>query len=178
MPHKSVTRLVPGLLVVGSVFGMAGTFVSSSSVRGLAWGIDGVALVLAFALLAVHFVCSRQLLVGTGFLVFLTGQTLVLSTAPMSLSAGAPMLGAGTALWAAALVVISAARYAPLLVRILGFLAAVLLTGTAGQIFAGVPLDAKSSPLPFFAYPVLVATLLGWAWTLFKAENTGRLPTS
>ena len=26
-------------------------------------------------------------------------------------------------------------------------------------------------PLPFFAYPFLVATLLGWAWTLVRGPR-------
>jgi hypothetical protein len=34
-------------LAVGAVFGMAGTFAPSASLRGLAWGIDGVGLVMA-----------------------------------------------------------------------------------------------------------------------------------
>jgi hypothetical protein len=41
-------------LVVGAILGMAGTFVSSASLRGLAWGVDGVALVVASALLTIH----------------------------------------------------------------------------------------------------------------------------
>jgi hypothetical protein len=41
-------------LVVGALLGMAGTFTPSASLRGLAWGIDGVALILASALLTMH----------------------------------------------------------------------------------------------------------------------------
>lgn len=109
---------------------------------------------------------------GAGFLIFLAGQTLALSSAAMNLTVGSPIFGSGTSLWAAALVMISAERYAPTLVRFLGFLAAALFIATAGQIFSGVPLDARSSPLPFFAYTVLVTTLVGWAWTLFRDEKT------
>jgi len=29
-----------------------------------------------------------------------------------------------------------------------------------------------TSPLPFYAYPVLVATLGGWIWTLVKADSS------
>lgn len=170
MSNRAVTRVVPAALVVGSAFGMAGTF-ASAALRGLAWGIDGVALVLAYALLAAHFLDSGKPTLGAGFLIFLVGQTLVLSSAAMDLTVGRPIFGSGTALWAAALVVISAERYAPTLVRSLGFLAAALFTATAGRIFSGAPLDAKSSPLPFFAYPALVATLVGWAWTLFRDEK-------
>ena len=37
-------------------------------------------------------------------------------------------------------------------------------------IFAGVQVMPTTSPLPFYAYPVLVATLGGWIWTLVKAD--------
>ena len=43
-------------LVIGAVLGMAGTFTSSAGLRGLAWGIDGTALVVASAVLVVHHV--------------------------------------------------------------------------------------------------------------------------
>jgi hypothetical protein len=42
---------------------------------------------------------------------------------------------------------------------------------TAGRIYAGEALLPTSSPLPFFAYPFLVATLLGWAWVLLRGQS-------
>jgi hypothetical protein len=36
------------------------------------------------------------------------------------------------------------------------------------QIFMGRPLTALSRPLPFFAYPFLAATLVGWAWEHYR----------
>ena len=52
----------------------------------------------------------------------------------------------------------------------LGAAAAGLFAITAGRIYAGEVLLPTSSPLPFFAYPFLVATLLGWAWTLLREK--------
>jgi hypothetical protein len=49
MDDRSVRVVASAGLAVGAVFGMAGTFAPSSSFRGLAWGIDGVALVMASA---------------------------------------------------------------------------------------------------------------------------------
>jgi hypothetical protein len=46
-----------------------------------------------------------------------------------------------------------------------------MFAATAVQIFYGVPLHPKSEPLPFFAYPIFVATLVGWIWTLFRIES-------
>ena len=145
---------------------MAGSFAPSDALRGLAWGIDGVSLVVASALLTVYFFRLQQDLVAAGFLVFAVGQGLVLSGAAMDLAASGPSFGAGTSLWAAALVLISAPRVFPMAVRVLGVAAAVMLAATALQIFYGVPLTPKSEPVPFFAYPIFVATLFGWAWAL------------
>ena len=64
-------RLVAALgLVTGAVLGIAGTFAPSASLRGLAWGVDGTALVVASALLAVHHVRHGNVLAAAGFLVF------------------------------------------------------------------------------------------------------------
>jgi hypothetical protein len=72
---------------------MAGTFAPSPSVRGLLWGLDGIALIVATAMLTVHL---------------------------------------------------------------------------AVQLFMGHALTPLSQPLPFFAYPFLVATLFGWAWVHYR----------
>jgi hypothetical protein len=67
---------------------------------------------------------------------------------------------------------ISVPRVFPLPVRLLGLFAAVLFAATAVPIFAGVPIMPTTSPLPFYAYPVLGATLGGWIWTLVKADSS------
>jgi len=157
-------------LAVGGVFGMAGTFARSASLRGLAWGIDGVALVMASALLTLRFHRKEQDLVASGFLVFAVGEGIILSGAAMDLAASVPSFGAGTGTWAAALVLISIPRAFPLIVRLLGLVAAIMFAATAGQIFAGVQILPTSRPMPFFAYPVFVATFIGWIWTLLKTD--------
>jgi hypothetical protein len=60
-------------------------------------------------------------------------------------------------------------------VRLLGFFAAVLFGVTAVQIFAGIQVMPTTALLPFYAYPVLVATLVGWIWTLMRVDA---LPSS
>jgi hypothetical protein len=66
--------LAPVCLVLGALLGMAGTFVQSPTLRGLAWGVDGVALVIAGALLVVHHLRQGQDVVAAGFIVFTVGQ--------------------------------------------------------------------------------------------------------
>jgi len=154
----------PICLVIGALLGLAGSFAPSPAMRGLAWGIDGIALVVAAAILAVHFLARGHQLPAAGFLVFIAGQALVLSGSAMALEASAPTFAAGAGLWAAALVLISTPNVMPLPVRVLGGLAAFLFAATALQVFLGRNLTPISEPLPFFAYPIFVLTLFGWAW--------------
>jgi len=41
----------------------------------------------------------------------------------------------------------------------------------AVQIFWGEPLLPTSAPLPFYAYPFLVMTFIGWIWRLLHASD-------
>ena len=161
-------------LVVGALLGMAGTFVSSASLRGLAWGLDGVALVVASALLTIHHLRHGQDLMAAGFIVFAVGEGLILSGAAMDPVASAPSFGAGAGLWAASLALISAPSLLPTLVRGVGLIASILFSLLAVQVFAGRPLTPLSVPLPFFAYPFLAVTLFGWAWAHLKAGTGGQ----
>ena len=162
-------RVIAALgLVIGATLGIAGTFASSAAWRGLAWGLDGTALVVACALLAVHHVRRGNDLAAAGFLVFVAGETLILSGSAMTLEASAPSFAAGVALWAAALALVSASSIMPIWIRGLGFVAALLFTVVAVRIFMGAPLTPLSEPLPFFAYPFLAGTLLGWAWVYYR----------
>jgi hypothetical protein len=47
-------RIAPSGLVIGAILGMAGTFVPAASLRGLLWGLDGIALIVSTALLTIH----------------------------------------------------------------------------------------------------------------------------
>jgi len=155
-------------LVVGAVLGMAGTFVRSDSLRGLAWGLDGIALIVAAALLTIHYFRRGNDLVAAGFLVFVVGEGLIVAGAAMDLASSAPLFAAGVGLWAASLTLISASNVMPSWVRGVGFLAALLFAVVAIQTFSGRVLTPLSQPLPFFAYPFLVATLFGWAWVSYR----------
>jgi len=123
--------------------------------------------VLATSLLAVMEFREGHDTVAAGFLVFAIGQGLILSGAAMAPAASAPGFGAGCGLWSAGLALVSVPKRFPLVVRLLGLAAAALLAATALMIFAGAEIQPLSRPLPFFAYPFLVATLFGWIWSLF-----------
>jgi hypothetical protein len=89
-----LSLLASASLVVGGVLGMVGSF-APSAVRGIAWGLDGTALVLGAALLAVHHIRLGNEQLAAGFLVFVAGQTLVVSGSAMELSASSAIFGAG-----------------------------------------------------------------------------------
>ena len=170
MNDKGLRVLASIGLAVGGILGIAGTFAPTASLRGLAWGIDGIALVMASSVLTLAFYRAGHDLVASGFLVFAIGQCLILSGAAMELTRSVPSFGAGSSLWAAGLLLISIPRVFPPLVRFLGLAAALFLAATALQIFAGLQLTPITAPLPFYAYPLLVATFVGWIWTLLKSD--------
>ena len=147
---------------------MAGTFVSASSLRGLLWGIDGIALIVATALLAVHHARRDNDVMAAGFLVFLAGETLILASTAMEPVTGVPVFGAGVGLWAASMTLTSVPRLMPTWLRVVAVVGAVLFGIVAVQIFTGHTVTPLSRPLPFFGYPFLAATLLGWAWRHYR----------
>lgn len=158
-------------LVLGSACGMAGTFVASASLRGLLWGVDGILLLSSAALLVIHHFRKGNDMIAAGFLIYVAGQSLVLATAGMSPADGSALFGAGGALWAAALLLLSTPKVSAAWVRIVGVIAGILFLIVAIQIFMGHALTALSNPLPFNAYPFLVLTLLGWAWQRFRESD-------
>jgi hypothetical protein len=158
-------------LVVGGVLGMVGSFVSPA-MRGIVWGLDGTALTVGAALLAVHYIKLHNELLATGFLVFVAGQTLVVSGSAMELSESSPSFAAGVGLWAAALALISTSSAIPAFVRVTAGIASVLFAITSLQIYGGTALTPLSEPLPFYAYPVLVITLFGLAWVHFRSASS------
>ena len=155
-------------LAIGGVFGLTGTMVKDASLRQVLWGIDGVALIVATSLLALKYSRMGNDLVAAGFLVFAIGESLLVGGTAGGLEAGTPAFGGGVALWAAALLLTSIPREFASWVRIVGLIGAVLFLVVAARIFWGEPLTAISTPLPFFAYPFLVLTFIGWISAIIR----------
>ena len=172
MKNNRLILIASVSLVVGGVLGMVGSFLPFP-LRGVVWGLDGTALILGSALLAVHHIKLGNEQMAAGFLIFVAGQTLVVSGSAMELAASSATFGAGASLWAAGLALVSAPPKQPILVRITGAIASVLFASTALQIFGGIVLTPLTKPLPFGAYPFLVITLFGWAWEHYQhgSEN-------
>lgn len=169
---RALNRIAALGLLVGAVFGLAGTLVGSAQVQASLWAVDSVGLVVATSLLALKYFRAGADVVAAGFLVFAIGEGVLLSGTAAGPRAGVPAFAAGTALWAAALALISAPHQLPRGLRLMGGAAACLFAVTAARIYAGHALLPTSSPLPFLAYPFLVATLLGWAWMLVREDSS------
>jgi hypothetical protein len=175
--ERALNRIAAVGLLVGAMFGLAGTLVGSPDLQAILWAIDSVGLVIATSLLTLKYFRAGADIVAGGFLVFAIGEGVLLSGTAAGPSDSVPAFAAGTALWAAALALVSGPRLLPSWLRVLGAVAACLFAITAGRIFAGEELLPTSSPLPFFGYPFLVANLLGWAWTLTREPaSTGARP--
>ena len=159
-------------LALGATLGLAGSLVGAATSRGVLWGIDGAGLVMAASLLAVKYLRQGKDITAAGFLVFAIGEGIIMSSAASPLDQSGPAFAGGTALWATGLLLVSAQREFPLPVRILGTLAALLFAATSLMILSGTALTPLTQPLPFFAYPVFVLTLVGWIWTLWSRRAT------
>ena len=168
--NKNLNVIASIGLTLGGVFGLAGTFVDQANLRNMAWEIDSLGLIVATSLLTIKFFRKGCDAVAAGFLVFAIGEAVMLSGQAAGLEGSVPSFVAGTALWATAILMISFPREFSLWVRLVGFVASVLFFVTATEIFWGQPLTPLSSPLPFFGYPFLVITFVGWIWTLLS-EN-------
>lgn len=181
MREERLRLITAAGLVIGALLGMAGSFAPTAALRGLAWGIDGTALVVASALLVMHHLRRGDELLAAGFLVYLVGEALMVAASAMDLVASAPTFAGGAALWAAGLALVSLSPAMPKLVRATGAIAAALLATSSVQILAGDALNPLSQPLPFFAFPFLATTLVGWAWTHVRSlapQRLGRLDSA
>ena len=158
-------------LGVGAILGMAGTLVADASMRQVLWGIDGVGLVVAAALLMVKFLRRGDDCVAAGFLVFAIGESLLVSGTAAGLAGSVPSFAGGVALWAAGLMLISVPKVFASWIRTVGVFAAILFAIVAARMLWGDALLPTSSPLPFLAYPFVVLTFVGWASALVKTDG-------
>jgi hypothetical protein len=107
-------------LGLGAVFGLAGTLVSDPRVQSTLWAIDSVGLVVATSILTLRFARRRNEFVAAGFLVFAIGESVVLSGTAAGLEGSVPSFGAGTALWSAALLLVSVPNEFAIWLRLVG----------------------------------------------------------
>jgi hypothetical protein len=170
--HSSINVIAAAGLALGGALGLAGAMVTQQNVQAILWAIDGAGLVMATPLLAIKYFRRGDDVVAGGFLVFAIGESVIMLSGPAAGLAGSVFAFAtGTALWGTALLLVSIPKLFALPIRILGIVSAVLFITTAARIFWGEQLLPTSAPLPTYAYPVLVATFVGWIWTLWREAD-------
>ena len=141
--------------------------------QAILWAIDGAGLVMAASLLAMKYFRTGNDVVAGGFLVFAIGEGLILLSAPAAgLTGSITAFAGGTALWGTALLLVSIPKLFAVPIRILGIVSAGLFILTSARIFWGEQLLPTSAPLPTYAYPLLVATFVGWIWTLWREGDS------
>jgi hypothetical protein len=155
-------------LLLGGICGMTGTFVADPKLRAVLWGVDGLGLIVATAILALKNFRAGNDAVAAGFLIYSIGESVMLSGVPQPLEAMAPTFGAGAALWAAALLLTGIPRRFPIWVRVVSVIAAIAFGTTFAEILWGVHVLPTSSPLPGLGYPFMVLAYCGWIWTLVR----------
>jgi hypothetical protein len=170
--RKHVNLLAAICLAIGGIFGMLGAMVTQQNLRSAAWGFDGTAMVVAAYLLALRFYRKGCDGIAAGFLVYAIGEAVMLGGTAGSLEASVPAFAAGAALWSAGLFLVSVPRELALFTRITGLISALLFAFVAARIFWGTPLTPIARPLPYFAYPFLVLTFIGWIVNLLRAEQS------
>ena len=157
-------------LFLGGALGMGSSFAAQANVRSILWAVDGVGLIVATVILALHFFRKGSDAVAAGFLVFALGESVMLGGTAATLEGSVPAFAAGTALWAAGLLLTSLPGEFAVWTRLAGAAAAVLMAITSASIFWGGAVTPLTKPLPVFAYPVLVLTFVGWLVRLIREE--------
>jgi len=171
--HRSVNVIAAVGLALGGALGLAGAMVTQQNVQAMLWAVDGAGLVMAAAMLATKYFRTGNDVVAGGFLVFAVGEGAIMLSGPAAGLAGSiPAFAVGSALWGTALLLASIPKLFAMPTRILGIVSAVLFIVTAARIFWGEPLQPTSTPLPTYAYPVLVATFVGWIWSLWRETDS------
>ncbi len=169
---KSPLRIVAVVgIVLGGVLGMAGTMVTAQNARAIMWAIDGTALIVATSILALVYFRKGCDGIAAGFLVYAIGEAVMLGGTAGSLEASLPSFAAGTALWSAGLLLISAPDVFVIWTRLAALISAILFAITSARIFLGEQLTPVAKPLPYYAYPFLVLTFIGWIYTLLKKTD-------
>jgi hypothetical protein len=166
---NSVNVIAAVGLALGGLFGMLGTMVAARNLQSALWAIDGVGVIVGTALLAMKLFRKGNDVVAAGFLVFTIGESVMLAGTATTLAESVPTFAAGTALWSAGLLLTSAPKEFAVWIRGAGLIATVLFAITSGTIFWGAQTLPTARPLPYFAYPFLVLTFIGWIWTLLKS---------
>jgi len=172
MNERIIKTLASIGLILGGTLGLAGSFAPTDLLRYIAWNIDGVGLIIATILLTLYYYKKGSDITAAGFMIFALGECAIVSSNSIHLEDNIYTFGTGTALWALSLLVISSQKTYSILIRSTGIVSAILFSTVTVLIFTDHPINGLTKPLPFFAYPFFVITILGWAWSLWRHDTS------
>jgi hypothetical protein len=150
-------------LIIGGILGLAGSFAPTDSLRLLAWNFDGAGLTIACILLSIYYYRKGISITASGFLLFTIGECFILASNSIHIEEHGLRFAIGAGLWSISTGMISSQKTFPVFFRITGLMVTILFAITAILIFTNHPVNPLTKPLPFFAYPFFVITIVGWA---------------
>jgi hypothetical protein len=167
--------IVVGGLAVGAVLGFGGNFVGQGNVQDVMYGVSALGLIIASVLLAVQHISVGDRLAAGGFALLALGETRVLG--PTDAPGAEASFAAGVLLYAPGLLLIALSTWTPRWVRLVGALAAVPFVAHALIYLGGEAIDS-ADPLAGIGYALFTVTVIGWAITVLRSENTAAARTS
>ena len=177
--NEKIIRVIAAIgLIIGGILGLTGSFAPTDALRLLAWNIDGVALTLACGLLAIYYYSIQSFVTAAGFLLFAIGECFILASNSILIDTNPLRFAIGVSLWSVSTAMISSQKTFSLFLRITGMIVTILFTITAIMIFINHPFHPLTKPLPFFAYPFFVITIIGWAISILLPVLRGKNPQS
>jgi hypothetical protein len=141
----------------------------SDLLRYIAWNIDGVGLVIASILLTLYYQKKGLRITASGFLIFALGESVIISSNSVHLEDNIYTFGAGTALWAIALLVISSQKTYSIIIRSTGIVSAILFSIVTVLIFTGHPLNGLDQASTLFRLSILCDYHLGLGMVTLEA---------
>lgn len=162
-------------LATGVVFGLSGSFAGASTLANILYAISSIGLILACAILALHFFRKENDLIATGFLVFAIGEAVMHTGTAAGDTGGQAAFAAGMSLYLPGLLLISIPKYFPLWVRLAGIATVIPFAVAAFTVFAGGQ-ALPSDGIVGAGYGLLSLTITGWVIS-FLSRNTAASPS-
>lgn len=157
-------------LGIGVIFGLSGSMVGDPQLRIILYEISSVGLTAACTLLALMFYRREEDLVACGFLLLAIAEGVMSGGNAAGDLGGQPAFGAGMALYAPALLLISVPKTFAVWNRLTGVAAAIVFSVAAAIIFGGGEV-LSTSGLAGAGYGLLSLTIVGWILALLGVSS-------
>ena len=167
-PERAVISI--GLLV-GVVLGAVGGAVGRGTAQNALFALSSMGLVAAYVVLAIGHAHRRHTLTASGFVILAIGEALIATGDPSNAHGYSSAFAGGVMYYIPGLLLISLPEVMPLVVRLLGLLAALPWVVFAIQNWKGQA-PASDSTLATVGYLLLSATIIGWIVASARSSDT------